>query len=178
MDRARTILLAADLPPMYIGDALECVAHTYNLEHGRNGIRKEAFYGYPVMRDHLRVFGCLCFVYDEHNKKPAPKALPAIFLGYPKQRNGWKCMISWGKVKESYDVTFREDIMGAAYFKSRGSSDFKEIEAPPLPPDHVFGRPATRRYKATRPTRRYEYRKINPHQWSSNHSQCPGSQTG
>ncbi|MCP4164556.1 MAG: hypothetical protein GY759_01530 [Chloroflexi bacterium] len=129
MDRARTILLASHLPDMYINDALECVAHTYNLEVGRNGIRKEAFYGHPVTRDHLHVFGCLCFVYDEKNKKPKPKALPAIFVGYPKQRRGWKCMTSWGKVTESRDVTFRDDILGADYFKSRSSSGFKEIQA-------------------------------------------------
>ena len=62
MDRARTTLLYAHLPDSYVGDAISSVVHTYNFELGRNGIRRDAFYQRVEPREHLRTFGCLCFV--------------------------------------------------------------------------------------------------------------------
>ena len=73
MDRARAILLYAGLPVMYIGDAVQCVVHTYNLQVGRKGVRKQTFYDRPVRKDHLQIFGSLCFVYDNnlrHYRRP------------------------------------------------------------------------------------------------------------
>ena len=114
MDRAKTILIHAALPDQYVGDAIETGAHTYNLEYGRKGIRIVIFHNRPASLRYLRVFGCLCFVYDKKSKahKPRPKAVPAVFLGYSTLRRSWKCLLKNTKVVDSRDVSFREDIRG------------------------------------------------------------------
>lgn len=66
---------------------------------------------------HLRVFGCLCFpnLNYSHLNKLAPRSTPCLFLGYPSQHRGYRCLdLKTNKIIISRHVIFDEDVFPAA----------------------------------------------------------------
>ncbi|CAA7055236.1 unnamed protein product [Microthlaspi erraticum] len=67
--------------------------------------------------DHLRVFGCLCFPSLNHSNlhKLSPRTTPCLFLGYPSQHRGYRCLdLKTNKIIISRHVHFDEEKFPAA----------------------------------------------------------------
>ena len=67
--------------------------------------------------DHLRVSGCLCFPNINHSKlsKLSPRSTPSLFLGYPAQNKGYRCLdLKTNKIIFSRHVFFDENVFLAA----------------------------------------------------------------
>ncbi|GJV62128.1 ribonuclease H-like domain-containing protein [Tanacetum coccineum] len=110
----RTLLFQAHLPPTFWVEALHMAAYLLNLLPS-NAINNEIphtrlFKTQPNYAD-LRVFGCLCYPYINTNHKLEPRATPAIFLGYPTNHRGYRCLdLNTDKIILSRHVTFDETV--------------------------------------------------------------------
>ncbi|GJY36216.1 ribonuclease H-like domain-containing protein [Tanacetum coccineum] len=61
--------------------------------------------------EHLYVFGCLCYPHVDVSHKLEPRSTPCIFLGYPANHRGYRCLdLASNKIIISRHVRFNEDI--------------------------------------------------------------------
>jgi hypothetical protein len=76
----------------------------------------EIIYQEKIKIDHLRIFGCLCYVHNNKSNKLDHTYIKAIFLGYSFQKKGYKFYDPVNKkFYISRDVTFQENV---PYYKS------------------------------------------------------------
>jgi hypothetical protein len=76
----------------------------------RNMSSLEILKGRKIDLDHIRVFGCTCFVHIKRNDKFDKNSVKAIFLGYSSEKKGYKCYDPKNfKVYFSRDVIFFEN---------------------------------------------------------------------
>lgn len=94
--------------------------------------------GYPNVKpyiDHLRVYGCLCYVYDRHvpaGDKMRPRALQGWLVGYTAS-NIWRVWIpEIQRIVESRDVLFDENKVYGQYHTH------SHYINPPIDPDEYF----------------------------------------
>ncbi|KAJ9566937.1 hypothetical protein OSB04_002903 [Centaurea solstitialis] len=108
----RTLLFHAHLPPTYWVEALHMATHLLNLTPStsiQNEIPFTKLFQKPPSYTHLRVFGCLCYPHIRTPHKLAPRTTPCIFLGYPSQHRGYRCLdLSSRKILISRHVVFDE----------------------------------------------------------------------
>lgn len=93
----RSLLFQAQLSPSYWVEALHTAAHIINLLPSVSTSNKSPsliLFGRQPTYDHLRVFGCLCFPNTNisSTKKLSPRSVPCLFLGYPTNHRGYRCM--------------------------------------------------------------------------------------
>ncbi len=126
---ARTLLLSQELPPAFWADALSTAAYLANRRLTRAPEQHvtpyELRHSKKPALDHLRVFGCQCYIHvpsKARENKLSPTAHLCIFLGYSKDNDFQYilyCPDSRRRLK-SKSVTFLEDRIGGRL----------------LPPDH------------------------------------------
>ena len=69
----------------------------------------EMIYKRPPPLDHLRVFGCVCYVHNQKHRgdKFESRSNKSIFLGYPFAKKGWRVYnLETGIISVSQDVVF------------------------------------------------------------------------
>ncbi|CAM8993843.1 unnamed protein product [Rhodiola kirilowii] len=116
LEVARALMFEAGLPKHFWGDSVLTATHIINrlptpVLKGKSPW--EMLFGEKPHVDHLRVFGCSCFVSTKvHTRdKFDPRALECIFLGYPAGQKGYKLFcLSTQQVLISRHVIFREHI--------------------------------------------------------------------
>ena len=103
--------------------------------------RLYALCGYPNVQpfiEHLRVYGCLSYVYDRHvpvGDKLRPRALQGWLVGYTAS-NIWKIWIpSVNSVVDTRDVLFDENVV---YREYQNQTDKTFTVTPPMDPDEYF----------------------------------------
>ncbi|MFS8010596.1 putative RNA-directed DNA polymerase [Helianthus anomalus] len=113
-DIIRSLLIHAYLSPAFWVEALHTATYLHNiLPTKRLNIFTPTFALYlrhPTY-DHLRVFGCACYPNTSATQphKLHPRAIRCIFLGYPADFRGYRCLDpTTGKVHISRHVTFDE----------------------------------------------------------------------
>jgi transposase InsO family protein len=77
--------------------------------------------------DHLRVFGCVCYVFvpGEQRNKLEAKSIKGMFIGYSITQKGYKCYIpDTRRVIVSRDVKFME---GIGFYEKQEWSDLQEL---------------------------------------------------
>ena len=75
----------------------------------------EVVYQRKIIFNHLRIFGCTCYVHQNKRDKLDHTSIKAIFLGYSYQKKGYKCFDPINhKLYISRDVSFLEN---KPYFK-------------------------------------------------------------
>ena len=147
----RSLLAQAKLSPSYWVEALHVAVHLINIIPSaaiQNQIPHTVLFHQTPTYDHLRVFGCLCFpnLNHSHLSKLSPRSTPCLFLGYPSQHRGYRCLnLKTNKIILSRHVYFDEDKLPAAETKNDGSKYhfldhqdepapiFKTIHTKPLP---------------------------------------------
>ncbi|KAJ9563189.1 hypothetical protein OSB04_008349 [Centaurea solstitialis] len=110
----RTLLFHSHLPPTFWVEALHMATHLLNLlpstSINLDTPHYRLFQKHPSY-SHLRVFGCLCYPHLTTPHKLAPRSTPCVFLGYPSQHRGFRCLdLSSRCVIISRHVIFDESI--------------------------------------------------------------------
>jgi hypothetical protein len=88
----RVLLYQNNVPRIYWSDAVLTSTYLINLLSSTNLNYKgplEIFYQGKIIIDHLKVFGCTCYIYND-NKQDITR-LKCIFWGYYTKKKGYKC---------------------------------------------------------------------------------------
>ncbi|KAL4561507.1 hypothetical protein LXL04_033674 [Taraxacum kok-saghyz] len=108
----RTLLFHAHVPPQYWVEALHMAVYLSNILPSttlNNTTPYHKLFNEPPKYDHLRVFGCLCYPHTVAPHKLAPRTTPCVFLGYPVQHRGYRCLdLETNKTFISRHVIFDE----------------------------------------------------------------------
>lgn len=121
VERARCMLLNANLPKQYWGEALTTAAYIINRSPTRTLSFKtpeEMWSGQKPNVSHLRTFGCEAMVHlpKEKRKKWDSKAHKMIFVGYCENTKGYRFIIPTSKnIIKSRDAVFLESTVKRNY---------------------------------------------------------------
>jgi len=132
---ARALRFQAGLPLKFWGECVLTAAHLINRTPSsvlKGKCPYEILYHQPPSYDHLKVFGCLCFIQIRPTSKDkfAIRSRKCIFLGYPLGMKGWKVYdLETHEIFISSDIVFHEEIFPYA------GKDEKQLGQSP----NVFG---------------------------------------
>jgi hypothetical protein len=89
----RSLPFQNNVPKTYWSDAVLTATYLINRLPSarlRNMSPLKIFKGRKIDLDHIRVFGCTCFVHIKRNDKLDKKSVKTIFLGYSSEKKGYK----------------------------------------------------------------------------------------
>lgn len=127
LEKTRAIMLHANVPKRFWSHAIQTAAYIINRLPSRVLNFKSPF---EVLRgktggfEHLRVFGCVCFVHIQasHRGKLDARAAKCVLLGYSSTQKGYKCYDpTLRKLYVTRDVRFDESTF--FFQKSEDSSE-------------------------------------------------------
>ena len=115
-----SLLFQAHMAPTYWVEALHVAVHILNILPSvaiKSQIPYALLFPKAPTYDHLKVFGCLCFPNLNHSNlhKLALRSTPCLFLGYPSNHKGYRCMdLKTNKIIISRHVYFDESVFQKA----------------------------------------------------------------
>ncbi|GJU55465.1 ribonuclease H-like domain-containing protein [Tanacetum coccineum] len=160
----RTLLFQAHLPPTFWVEALHMVAYLSNILPStaiQNEIPHTRLFKTKPNYADLRVFGCLCYPHLHTNHKLESRATPSIFLGYPTNHRGYRCLdLNTDKIILSRHVTFDETVFPYGSMTLNNSPSYTFLDTSPnLIQQHLLtnstkipNRPSTTHRHPTSPT--------------------------
>ena len=134
LETARALFFQANLPITYWGESLLCATYLINrmpLSVLKNKSPYELLHQSPPVLDHIRTFGCLCYVSTSkvHRSKFDPRSDACVFIGYPLTQKGYKVLnLKNQKTYVSRDVVFHERHFPYHYNQSKSSSSTKPFQ--------------------------------------------------
>jgi histone deacetylase 1/2 len=130
----RTLLHHASLPPSLWPFALEMATYLSNISPSKT-IQFQSplymLYNKHPSYSHLRVFGCLCFPLFPSNTihKLQPRSTPCVFLGYPSNHRGYKCLnMTTHKIIICHHVLFDESTFPYAKLHTPQSMSYNFLD--------------------------------------------------
>ncbi|WVZ81301.1 LOW QUALITY PROTEIN: hypothetical protein U9M48_028692 [Paspalum notatum var. saurae] len=158
-DVLRTLLFQAHLSPKYWVEALHTATYLINRCPSKPiqlRMPYQVLFGQESDYSHLKVFGCLCYpnLSSTMAHKLAPQSAPCVFLGYPLEHKGYRCLdLKTRKIITSRHVIFDEDVFPFCTLEptpppataNPGESNSTLLPGPPLtsypgiraPPQHA-----------------------------------------
>ena len=136
MEVARSMMFHSNVPKRFWSDAVVSACYLINRTPTKVLRDLSPFEVLNKSRpqiQHLRVFGCTCYVLvpGELRKKLDAKSTKAMFIGYSITQKGYKCYDpTTGRVLVSRDVKF---IEGKGYYEEKIWDDLKDL--PQMPSD-------------------------------------------
>ena len=134
----RTMLAQASLPYSYWVEALHTAVYLLNIAPSStidHEIPYTKLFQKPVSYSHLRIFGCLCYpnLLPTSPHKLAPRSTACIFLGYPSNHRGYRCLdLSTHKIILSRHVIFDEAVFPFSKIpQTSAPSTNSELSSPP-----------------------------------------------
>jgi transposase InsO family protein len=128
LEVTRVLLFQNNVPKDFWSDAVLTATYLINrLPSAKLDYKSplEILYQEKININHLKVFGCICFVHKNKQDKFDYTSIKAIFLGYSSQKKGYKCYDPiQNKFYISRHVTFQED---EPYFKLEKEIKNQEI---------------------------------------------------
>ena len=120
----RSLLFQMKVPRQYWSDAILTATYLINRLPSirlENKSPLEILYQRKINIDHLKVFGCVCFIYKKRKDKFDSTSTKGIFLGYSNTKKGYKCYDPINKkLFISRDVIFNEN---ESYFSKEEISE-------------------------------------------------------
>lgn len=112
---ARSLMFQASLPNKYWGKCVLTSVYLINRTPTPLLSTKtpfEALFGSLPSYSHLRVLGCLCYVYSlPRGDKFAPRVSACVFLGYSNTQKGYKVQdLYTNRIFVSRDIIFHETV--------------------------------------------------------------------
>ncbi len=114
LEVTRSLLFQSNVPKRFWSDAMLTAVYLINRLPStilNYKIPLEILNNRKMNLDHLRIFGCTCFVHIKRQDKLDKNAVKTIFLGYSSQKKGYKC---YDPIKQklyiSRDITFFENV--------------------------------------------------------------------
>lgn len=147
LETSRALFFQSKLPNKYWGDSVLCATYLINrmpLQVLHNISPYEKLHHTSPSLDHLRIFGCLCFVSTSkvHRTKFDPRADACAFLGYSSQQKGYKVLhLSSQKITISRDVVFHEKYFPFHISSTPSLTSPFNFFLPATNQDHIFQDP-------------------------------------
>lgn len=113
---ARALRFQENLPISFWGECILATTHIINRTPtlaNKGSTPYEMLFNKTPSYDHLRCFGCLCYVRNVSKDKDKfdPRAEQCVFMGYPLGQKGWKVYnLRIKSFHTSRDVIFYEDV--------------------------------------------------------------------
>jgi len=129
-----TLLVHASLPPSFWHHALHMATYLLNILPTKQLALQTPttiLYQKRPSYSHLKVFGCLCFplIPSTNRNKLQPRSKPCVFLGYPSNHRGYKCLeLSSRKIIISRHVNFDETIFPFSSSPAPASSCYEFLD--------------------------------------------------
>ena len=131
---ARSMMFHTNVPKRFWSDVVVCASYLINRTPTKvlNDLSPfEVLNQTKPPLDHLRVFGCLCFVMipGQQRNKLYAKSLKAIFIGYSPTQKGYKCYDPISRrVSISRDVKFVES---KGYYEEKSWESLQDLSQGP-----------------------------------------------
>ncbi|KAG7556890.1 Integrase catalytic core [Arabidopsis suecica] len=134
MEVARSIMFHTNVPKSFWSDAVMTACYLINRTPTKILQDKSPFEVLTKTKpslDHLRVFGCVCYVLvpGEQRNKLQAKSTKGMFIGYSTTQKGYKCYVPESrKVLVSRDVKFVED---KGFYDKKDWESLKDLSSSP-----------------------------------------------
>ncbi|KAD3640471.1 hypothetical protein E3N88_29694 [Mikania micrantha] len=134
-----SLLTRASLPPTFWVESLHTAVYLHNILPSKllgYNTPTSILYNRHPSYSHLRIFGCSCYPNQTATRphKLAPRSTPCVFLGYPTNFRGYRCLdMSTGKVILSRHVIFDESTFPFSTSTNSASYDYTFLDTEPSP---------------------------------------------
>ena len=122
LDKVRCMLVESGLPSKFWCDAADTACYLLNVSPTKPNddiTPYQRWYGSQPNVSHLRVWGCVVYIFDKEAGKTEARGKKGIFLGYARQRECYRVWLD-GFYRNTRNCQFNEELPGACVLGDEG----------------------------------------------------------